>query len=627
MVLHKKFFEKASRSVVFRISVMMVSVILMAFTSIFSSMYTSQLSELDGEAINLAGSMRMKSYRLTTQIALYQQTAKPEYYRHVLKLIDDLGSSLDSPVLKKDFAFEQLTSLKQGYINANSDWSDQIKPLLLSTLTQKNLSQVILPLEQFVTSLDQLTTEYQLVLEKRLASLRLWQISTLLVTLFFACLSLYFIHQHIAVPLKELTNRAKKASAGDLTQHFSVARNDELGLLARAFNIYNDRISRIYGDLERRVNKKTQELKRNNQILSLLYEIAQKVNQSQEGDINYDSIIHKVSDVSGLNNIDLCLLTAEGEMPYQHIITDIKQTPSQNCQQKKCSECLSGETAVVRLVDQQQVMQHRYLIEKNTVNYGIIVVTLPPENTIKLWQQQLLKSVAEQLALALSMRNQSDQQRRIALLNERSIIARELHDSLAQSLSYLKIQVTRIQRTVKHYPNDNTLLEPIAELKEGLSSAYRQLRELLTTFRLHIDSEGVQSALLKTIQTLAKRSDIKISLDYQTAHIPFTPTEEIHLLQITKEALQNALNHSQGQFVEICFSEKPDQQVQVTISDDGVGLNTAQQELNHYGTTIMQERSNSLQGQFTLANRPSGGAQVTFTFYPNYLTAAEEVTS
>ena len=227
--------------------------------------------------------------------------------------------------------------------------------------------------------------------------------------------------------------------------------------------------------MEQRVERKTQELKRSNQILTLLYQVAQEVSESRAGELNYNRVIHQVSEVSGLSNIYLCLLTPEGDVPYQHILTETGRTQSQNCEHKECGECLSGETAFVTLVDQHQVLQHRYVIEKSGLHYGIIVVTLEPESKIQLWQQQLLKSVAEQLALALSMRNQRDQQRRITLLNERSIIARELHDSLAQSLSYLKIQVTCIQRAINDYPEDAKLTSPVTELKEGLNSAYRQL--------------------------------------------------------------------------------------------------------------------------------------------------------
>ena len=612
-------FKKVSQSVVFRISVMMISVILMAFTSIFSAMYMSQLSEFDGAAINLAGSMRMKSYKLTTEVALYQQTKQQNHHQMVLTLIDEFERSFNNPLLQKDFSLNQLKEQKHDYNQIKTQWQTTVKPLLVDALSKNSISSVMTPLSEFVTSLNDLVQGYQLVLEKRLTTLRSIQISTLLATLLFVCMSLYSIHQHIAVPLKELTDVARKSAKGDLTQRFTVIREDELGLLASTFNNYNQRIARIYGDLEQRVERKTEELKRSNQILTLLYHVAQEVNESHAGELNYNRVIHQVSEVSGLSNINLCLLTPEGDVPYQHIVTDTDRTPSQNCEQKNCAECLSGETAVVTLINQQQKLQHRYAIEKSGLHYGIIVVTLEPESTMLLWQQQLLKSVAEQLALALSMRSQSDQQRRITLLNERSIIARELHDSLAQSLSYLKIQATRIQRAMRDYPEDVKLTSPVIELKEGLNSAYRQLRELLTTFRLHIDSSGLQSAVLHTIQTLAKHSEIDISLNYKATHIPFTPNEEIHLLQITKEAVQNAINHSQGTEIKIHFIEQDDHQVEVVIADNGVGLDGKQQELNHYGTAIMQERSQSLGGEFTLVNRPEGGAQVTFNFYPQYL--------
>ena len=158
-------FKKVSRSVVFRISVMMISVILMAFTSIFSSMYMSQLSEFDGAAINLSGSMRMKSYQLTTEVALYQQTKQQNHHQTVLTLIDEFEHSFNNPLLQKDFSSDQLTEQKYDYSQIKAQWQTIVKPLILNSLTQESVSPVIAPLTNFVTSLDNLVLGYQSIFQ------------------------------------------------------------------------------------------------------------------------------------------------------------------------------------------------------------------------------------------------------------------------------------------------------------------------------------------------------------------------------------------------------------------------------------------------------------------------------
>ena len=131
------------------------------------------------------------------------------------------------------------------------------------------------------------------------------------------------------------------------------------------------------------------------------------------------------------------------------------------------------------------------------------------------------------------------------MLQERNAIARELHDSLAQALSYLKIQATRLNKAIDR--EDKITMEDVAgELREGLNNAYRQLRELLTTFRLKIDGSGLKVALESSIEQLRAQNSMNIHLDFALSNIPLTPNEEIHLLQIIREASQNSINHSGG---------------------------------------------------------------------------------
>ena len=204
------------------------------------------------------------------------------------------------------------------------------------------------------------------------------------------------------------------------------------------------------------------------------------------------------------------------------------------------------------------------------------------------------------------------------MLSERTVIARELHDSLAQALSYLKIQVTRLQKSKDKERYD--LQQPIIdELREGLSSAYRQLRELLTTFRLKMDTGGLKTALDNTVHQLQERTDMNISLHYQVTDLPLSPTEEIHLLQIVREATQNAINHSRGKTVDVRLTMLDDKSIELTIDDDGIGIPDTPEKLNHYGLAIMNERSRQLGGEVKILAREQGGTRVRFDFQPMYL--------
>jgi two-component system nitrate/nitrite sensor histidine kinase NarX len=86
----------------------------------------------------------------------------------------------------------------------------------------------------------------------------------------------------------------------------------------------------------------------------------------------------------------------------------------------------------------------------------------------------------------------------LALLEERAVIARELHDSLAQSLSYLKIQVGRLQLLPGGAEAAAQARDIVTELREGLNGAYRQLRELIATFRLKMEHPRLEDSLTRS---------------------------------------------------------------------------------------------------------------------------------
>lgn len=157
------------------------------------------------------------------------------------------------------------------------------------------------------------------------------------------------------------------------------------------------------------------------------------------------------------------------------------------------------------------------------------------------------------------------------------------------------------------------------ELHEGLNSAYRQLRELLTTFRLKVDGPGLLSSLQSSVKQLSEQCEMQISLDYSLNNLPLTPNEEIHLLQIIREASQNAIHHSGGREVLIKVHQDAHKDVQLSIEDDGVGISQSPEKLNHYGLAIMQERGKNLGGDLTIRRRTNGGTGVYFRFTPDYL--------
>jgi two-component system nitrate/nitrite sensor histidine kinase NarX len=241
----------------------------------------------------------------------------------------------------------------------------------------------------------------------------------------------------------------------------------------------------------------------------------------------------------------------------------------------------------------------------------------------------LLETVARQIAAALRASEQIEHRHRLALLEERNAIARELHDSLAQSLSYLKIQVSRLQTLA-----DGTDFAPesraiIAELREVLNSAYRQLRELIATFRLQMEHLRLEDNLREAIREFGRRGNLTIQLDLAGWHSALDAHEQLQVMHIVREALNNAVKHARASQIMVRLREMPHGEVMIEVADNGIGLPEPFERDNHFGLHIMRERADHLGGMLSLHSRPGDGLQVRLRFIPTtrrrFLNVSNEV--
>lgn len=609
-------FVKIKNSIVFRIGALLTAMTALAILSMFSSFIISEMADSDAAAINVSGSLRKHSYQMMAQTLISDDLVQ-ESVRMNKHQLDGFHKVLTNPVLLHGFDVTREDKLRDMYQNVKNEWEKKVRPEFENyTPSFENKKQLIDTVNVFVSNIDQLVLEYQREAESKIEWLRIIQVAALFMTLLLVYVAMTNISTHVEKPLKLLADMAIRIKQGELGEKVDLNSKDELGVLASAFNAMSETLSEMYEDLENKVDEKTKELKRTNDSLMLLFETSRKINES-EYDFDFQPVLDEASRLTGLMDLDLCLSTPESAVPYIHMVTVDQPDMKNNCDGAHCESCQGDSCFVSTNISGYQI---KFPLIQDEQNYGVLVANVPFTNSLESWQHSLMQSIADQIAVALSLRNQSNQERRVHLLNERTIIARELHDSLAQSLSYLKIQVTRLQKAYDKGAQEDIFQELMDEIREGLSSAYRQLRELLSTFRLKIDEDGVKGALTDAVGQLKERSDMEINFTYEIESIPLTPNEEIHLLQIAKEALQNAIHHSKGSVVELTLQQM-DNQISLKVCDDGVGISDDPEKLNHYGLAIMKERSRHLNGELTMYRQEEGGTCVHMQFTPLELAA------
>ncbi|MCL5255204.1 MAG: histidine kinase, partial [Gammaproteobacteria bacterium] len=518
-------------TLVSKITLALVAILLLACATVIASYWLSDRAVHDPHLINHSGSLRMETYRIGF---IYQHD--PD---QAISLLSEVSEKWHHPVFASYYYRDDQTA--EAFRTAHEMWQvtenafiNGLEPELLDGRLQALVGQ----LDRFV-GMTQQDAEYKIL------ALRVVLVIALLLTIMLAAVVLFWLKSRFEAPLSSLIQQARHISQGDFTARSHLQSNDELGVLGRTLNKMSDTITYMYGDLEDRVDKQTHEIMRSHKTLQFLYEISREVNEKSMGYHDYSKIVEALRALIKVDDIELCLLTEAGKRPYHQFQPEDNGTTP--CITNNCEACVMTCDGVT--IENGRAI-YRYPLSRDQKQYGVLIARLDAVQRLDSWQQQLLRSVAEQLSLAMNVKSEEENLRRLALMKERTVIARELHDSLAQALSYLKIQVVRLSKATES--NNRELLDDVTnELKEGLDSAYRQLRELLTTFRLKVDGKGLLHALETTVDQLEDRTDMQIHLVYELEDVPLTPHEEVHLLQIIREASQNAVNHSQGGWLKI----------------------------------------------------------------------------
>lgn len=247
---------------------------------------------------------------------------------------------------------------------------------------------------------------------------------------------------------------------------------------------------------------------------------------------------------------------------------------------------------------------------------GVLLIETEANHYFEDTEIQLIEVTSQMLAMAMGFQAREQEGRRVALLEERAVIARELHDSLAQSLSYMKFQLARLQNKFKTESVEAETSQIVDDIREGLDNAYRELRELLTTFRVQMDVRGLDHVLEETITEYSARSNLSIALDNRLQECRLTVNEEFHLLHVIREALSNIVRHSGADKVKISLVLQPTGDVAVTVDDNGVGATFDESKPHHYGLAIMTERAHCLGGNIDIVPRKPNGTRVRLVFRP-----------
>ncbi|MDP2809017.1 MAG: histidine kinase [Rhodocyclaceae bacterium] len=237
----------------------------------------------------------------------------------------------------------------------------------------------------------------------------------------------------------------------------------------------------------------------------------------------------------------------------------------------------------------------------------------------------LFRSIGEHLGMALENARLKRENLRIALMNERQMMAAEVHDSLAQTCAYMKMRMALLQDALRDADSERAG-KYAGDVGQALDVAYGQLRQLLTQFRNRMDPMGLLHALQEMADGFFDRTGIALEYRNRTADLRLSVHQEAQVYFIIQEALANVVRHSGATHARLVIEGAGDYYV-ATVEDNGRGgqgffaianrtggFEEHPRLRDHFGLSIMRERARKIGGRVEVANLPEGGFRVRLTF-------------
>lgn len=224
---------------------------------------------------------------------------------------------------------------------------------------------------------------------------------------------------------------------------------------------------------------------------------------------------------------------------------------------------------------------------------------------------RIVRAFASQAAIAIENARLYEQAQQVAALEERQRLARELHDSVTQSLFSITMMSGAIPRLFERNPA--RALEQVERLNDLARGAHAEMRALIYELRPEsLEVEGLVAALEKHVTALGLRHQLAVTLDLCPEE-PQVPLDVKHdLYRIAREALHNTIKHAGATGIEVRLTDEGGALV-LEVGDNGRGFDPAADYTGHLGLRSMRERVTLRGGRLTISSAPGDGTRIRAT--------------
>lgn len=318
--------------------------------------------------------------------------------------------------------------------------------------------------------------------------------------------------------------------------------------------------------------------------------------------IVHEGISEAMIDAEHCIRTDACLCGAVIEQgvilvhDFRDLPSQLPNTPAQ--QAYRCEEEGFVSIAVLPIIARQTAL-------------GSYSLHFAEQQIIGQDQQRLLETLGRNLGVAIDNQRLIARERQFAVAQERSLLAEGLHDSIAQSLNFISMQVQMLDGALQR----GSLTEAagvLPLLRIGVEESYQDVRELLVNFRSRWQGDDLAAKVDEVLAKFQAQSGIACTLGASGNGAPLAPGQQLQVLFILQEALSNIRKHASASQVLVQLENGRD--LLLRVRDDGHGFapaSASDDDELHIGLRIMQERAERLGAALDIASIEGEGTTIT----------------
>ena len=595
--------------------------IAVSVASIVFTLYLSLWLEGNAAAINDLGSLRFQSYRLA--LLVEENAPQSEIDAHISRF-DQVLTTVRRGDPRRPLSLPDDPKVMAKMADLERQWQQTVKPFFQAA--SENEKNSTAKLDGFLNIINEVVGEVERTSATYITWLRFFQSGLLALVLVSSAVMIWLTRLWIIDPLQELLRGVQAIGDGRFGLQMQTAGPSEFAEVSGGFNQMSSRLSQLYSGLEQEVAEKTRDLERKNFILGVLYSFSAVLNRPQTATEAAGVFLERVLQVAEADAGSVRLIDPRRQRMdlAAHIGLPEELKHSEAC--SKIGDCLCGiavqnnEAHTVRFYDSRPAADNEHSYECRRLGFGdlrvlpirykeqdIGIVTLyfrqPQE--ISDTVTELLELLCSQFGVVVSNARLGEESRQLAVLQERNLIAQGLHDSIAQTLAFLNLQVQMLESALQSGSSD-LAGENLQFIKSGVQECYEDVRELLLNFRTKIARRDFAEAADELVERFHRQTGIATNIDWiGDQGPPLSSDQQLQCIFILQESLSNIRKHAQADQVNIEIDNGRD--FVMTITDNGRGFDAEHLERlpgNHVGLNIMHERAGRIRAELKLTSQP-----------------------